>query len=63
MVDITSRLREMLYPLIEIGQAIRLTYPSEDGMRSCSKRALGPFGYFGRISTEIPAGIHHLKAI
>ena len=42
-----------------IGQAMRLTYPSQEGMKSL-KRALGPFGYFGRVSTEIPARIHRL---
>jgi len=46
-------------PLIEIGQAIRLTYPAKEGMKSF-KRALGRFGHFGRISTEIPARIHCL---
>jgi hypothetical protein len=51
---------EMFYPLIEIGQAMRLTYPSEDGMRSYSKRALGGFGHFDRISAEIPARVHRL---
>ena len=38
---------------------MRSTYPSQEGMKSL-KRALGPFGYFGRISTEIPARIHRL---
>jgi hypothetical protein len=45
--------------LMEIGQAIRLTYPTQEGMKSL-KRTLGPFGYFGRVSTEIPARIHRL---
>ena len=58
--DHSRKSGEKVYPLMEIGQAICLTYPSEDGMKRCSKRALGLFGYFGRISTEIPARIFRL---
>lgn len=58
MRNICARV-ERRSPLTGIGQAIRLTYPDKEGMKSL-KGALGGFAHFGRISTEIPARIHCL---